>query len=110
VSFRDIVRDLRTHTGFQLAKERLQGRDTVANAIENLVPSRPCLEPPNDPNWLRSVNSSQPGRNSLCPCKSGQKYKRCCGRNAPPILSPAKAASYQRPSAAHSTPSGTTHN
>jgi hypothetical protein len=21
-----------------------------------------------------------------CPCKSGQKYKRCCGRNAPPVL------------------------
>jgi len=26
-------------------------------------------------------------RSAPCPCKSGQKYKRCCGRNAPPILS-----------------------
>ena len=26
------------------------------------------------------------GRNSPCPCGSGQKYKRCCGVNAPPIL------------------------
>jgi len=25
-------------------------------------------------------------RGALCPCKSGQKYKRCCGRNAPPVL------------------------
>ena len=24
-------------------------------------------------------------RNSLCPCKSGEKYKRCCGRSAPPL-------------------------
>ncbi len=24
-------------------------------------------------------------RNSLCPCKSGEKYKRCCGRSAPPM-------------------------
>ena len=26
------------------------------------------------------------GRNSPCPCGSGQKYKRCCGPNAAPIL------------------------
>jgi hypothetical protein len=25
-------------------------------------------------------------RNALCPCRSGEKYKRCCGRNAPPVL------------------------
>ncbi len=36
--------------------------------------------------------SSQPKpslipRSAPCPCKSGQKYKRCCGRNAPPVLS-----------------------
>ncbi len=24
-------------------------------------------------------------RNAPCPCKSGQKYKRCCGRLAPPL-------------------------
>jgi hypothetical protein len=25
-------------------------------------------------------------RNAPCPCHSGEKYKRCCGRNAPPVL------------------------
>ncbi|MBL8174092.1 MAG: SEC-C domain-containing protein [Bryobacterales bacterium] len=25
-------------------------------------------------------------RNASCPCGSGQKFKRCCGRNAPPVL------------------------
>jgi hypothetical protein len=25
-------------------------------------------------------------RGAPCPCKSGQKYKRCCGRNAAPVL------------------------
>jgi hypothetical protein len=25
-------------------------------------------------------------RNAACPCGSGQKYKRCCGRNAPGVL------------------------
>ena len=24
-------------------------------------------------------------RNAQCPCGSGQKHKRCCGRNAPPM-------------------------
>ncbi len=24
-------------------------------------------------------------RNAQCPCGSGEKYKRCCGRNAPPL-------------------------
>ncbi len=28
----------------------------------------------------------QTARNADCPCKSGLKYKRCCGRNAPPML------------------------
>jgi hypothetical protein len=26
-------------------------------------------------------------RNAPCPCGSGNKYKRCCGTNAPPVLS-----------------------
>jgi hypothetical protein len=29
------------------------------------------------------------GRNTPCPCGSNQKYKRCCGLNAPPVLSKA---------------------
>lgn len=31
-------------------------------------------------------------RNSLCLCNSGLKYKRCCGRNAPPVLNSSLAA------------------
>jgi hypothetical protein len=29
---------------------------------------------------------TQTPRNAQCPCNSGQKYKRCCGKNAPAIL------------------------
>ncbi|MGD9773768.1 SEC-C metal-binding domain-containing protein, partial [Diaphorobacter sp.] len=25
------------------------------------------------------VKGEQPGRNDLCPCGSGKKYKKCCG-------------------------------
>ena len=28
-------------------------------------------------------------RNAPCPCKSGGKYKRCCGKEAPPVLNKA---------------------
>jgi vacuolar-type H+-ATPase subunit H len=28
-------------------------------------------------------------RNAPCPCGSGTKYKRCCGKNAPPVLNKA---------------------
>jgi hypothetical protein len=31
-------------------------------------------------------DETQTPRNALCPCGSGNKYKRCCGRNAPPVL------------------------
>ncbi len=34
----------------------------------------------------------QIARNALCPCRSGQKYKRCCGRLAPPLHTATTAA------------------
>ena len=39
-----------------------------------------------------SVKTAAIARSAPCPCKSGQKYKRCCGKNAPPMLTPARAA------------------
>ena len=40
--------------------------------------------------WVRSAKpvsgSKQTARNAACPCGSGQKYKRCCGENAPAVL------------------------
>jgi preprotein translocase subunit SecA len=29
-----------------------------------------------------SAPASEIGRNDPCPCGSGKKYKKCCGRNA----------------------------
>ncbi len=31
-------------------------------------------------------------RNALCPCGSMEKFKRCCGRSAPPVLHPATSS------------------
>ena len=33
------------------------------------------------------ANTAAIPRSAPCPCKSGEKFKRCCGRNAPPMLS-----------------------
>jgi len=32
------------------------------------------------------ANTALIPRSAPCPCKSGQKYKRCCGKNAAPVL------------------------
>ena len=35
----------------------------------------------------REAPQAEPiARNAPCPCHSGEKYKRCCGKNAPPLL------------------------
>ncbi len=30
-------------------------------------------------NPIKSVQSEKTGRNAPCPCRSGKKYKKCCG-------------------------------
>ncbi|WP_243647126.1 SEC-C metal-binding domain-containing protein [Scopulibacillus darangshiensis] len=32
------------------------------------------------PNGIGKVNRKKVGRNTPCPCGSGKKYKKCCGR------------------------------
>ena len=42
------------------------------------VPSRQCIDFVAD---INSYNKTHPpAKNALCPCKSGKKYKSCCGR------------------------------
>ncbi|MGC4054610.1 MAG: SEC-C metal-binding domain-containing protein [Paludibaculum sp.] len=50
------------------------------------TPRLEAVEPPPD---RTDEPNPQPGtaRNAPCPCGSGEKYKRCCGRNAPAVLS-----------------------
>ena len=49
----------------------------------------PTGEPQQNQNFAKRTPHPEVGRNSPCPCGSGQKYKRCCGVNAPPILNQA---------------------
>ena len=34
----------------------------------------------------KRTHAAQTARNAPCPCGSGIKFKRCCGRGAPPLL------------------------
>ncbi len=58
-------------------------RTEAAHEIHHNSSLSPTDEPADE-----SVEAAQPQtpRNALCPCGSGNKYKRCCGRNAPPVL------------------------
>ena len=47
----------------------------LAKAAENFIP--PSEEDNNTP----VKRGEKIGRNDPCPCGSGQKYKKCCGKN-----------------------------
>ena len=70
-SFRQLVR---FEARFQRQYERAV-RDLLCAPIENET---------NEPDGA----AAPVARNSPCPCGSGEKYKRCCGQNAPPVLFP----------------------
>ena len=44
------------------------------------MPSIECIDFVKQPNSSSPQISSKVGRNALCPCGSGKKYKRCCGK------------------------------
>ena len=54
-------------------------------------------ESPEEPEEVQKARRTQQqpaqtARNAQCPCGSGQKHKRCCGKNAPPVLQMQQAA------------------
>jgi hypothetical protein len=59
-------------------------------AEEALPGDDECQKIADEPAAQNSPSQSEPdapriARNALCPCGSGQKYKRCCGTSAPPV-------------------------
>jgi hypothetical protein len=57
-------------------------------STEPVAPKTPgsfCNPASKNPPAARPIPADFP-RNAQCPCRSGQKYKRCCGKNAPPVL------------------------
>ncbi len=69
------------------------------------------MSPVESGSFCKTENTSpSTPRNAPCPCNSGEKYKRCCGKNAPPMLSTPRdlllVFSYRRKSASIGGPNG----
>jgi len=62
---------------------RLHLHEHVAAIHEALAPTRAALE---IQSARTAVNQTKVGRNAPCPCGSGTKFKRCCGRPGQPKL------------------------
>ena len=54
--------------------------EAITNALNAPIPTPIPAKTP------ESASNVQTPRNAPCPCGSTQKYKRCCGQNAPPVL------------------------
>jgi hypothetical protein len=92
---------LRTQTSVDRARAQAHGimRRSLAD-LRRLQAESPVIEAvakPTQPAPQHACDSGLPcpdcefekaliPRNAPCPCGSGQKYKRCCGRNAPGVL------------------------
>ena len=74
---------------------RLQGERLYATHVAGLSPTKQTIEPVAANSTKQTQSRPQKTvlipRSAPCPCKSGEKYKRCCGKNAPPVLSNAAA-------------------
>lgn len=66
---------------------------TLSSAA-TVIPAEPLTSEGEE---LESTHPQQTPRNAPCPCGSGQKFKRCCGRNAPPVLHSTPIAHASRP-------------
>jgi SEC-C motif len=72
----------------KLKLETLALESKLGSTIESPTPEITKRTPPPQPQKQPSCAETAPeiARGSPCPCNSGQKYKRCCGKNAPPLL------------------------
>lgn len=68
--FMELVRTLKVSSAKTLSLVRFELNDESANAENNEAPSQ------------NKINK-KPSRNDPCPCKSGKKYKECCGKSGP---------------------------
>jgi len=94
-SYKELIHAMVAEKRFQLMKRKLEGLDSMEKMLGIVtappVPKAPAVIAPRAA-ATKQTQSAPPvtpvsiARNSPCPCKSGQKYKRCCGKDAPPVL------------------------
>ena len=82
LALQDIYEGTSKFTEEEIDEIDLEAPDLIPNCIAAiLLVSRSALVMKAD-NVCRAPNpGKRPGRNDLCPCGSGQKYRQCCGKN-----------------------------
>jgi hypothetical protein len=71
----------------KLLKHKLEGTDTLEAIMRLTNPPVAPAPTPEPPTTKRTQSApTQIARSQPCPCGSGTKYKRCCGRNATGVL------------------------
>jgi hypothetical protein len=76
----------------KLLIHKLEGTDTLETIMRLTNPPVPPAESVPEAASTTKRTQSEPTqipRSQPCPCGSGVKYKRCCGRNAPAVLNSA---------------------
>jgi len=95
-SFKQIIPALRAPGTSKRATDELEKiqREIDKQAIfakQSAMPKPPASESATQPIAQPATQPATP-RNAPCPCGSGEKHKRCCGKNAPPVLGCQSAA------------------
>ncbi|MHC5122585.1 MAG: SEC-C metal-binding domain-containing protein, partial [Planctomycetota bacterium] len=60
-----------------------QAKHEDVNQFEMAQRQRAAAQAPQGEKKVKQIKLDQPkvGRNDPCPCGSGKKYKKCCGKN-----------------------------
>jgi len=78
-------------SSFQSIRNNIDKQAAAEERLElarvRAVFSTPCPPPAESGSFCKTEKTPPPTpRNAPCPCRSGEKYKRCSGKNAPPML------------------------
>jgi hypothetical protein len=95
-SYKDLMPAFLAEKRMDLLKRKQQGLDSFENML-GIVTGPPTAEPAKTPETKQTQSEpaasqitqtapAQTPRNAPCPCGSNEKYKRCCGKNAPAVL------------------------
>ena len=85
---RSVYRAIDEYAVAEQRQDKMDGR--VASALFNAELNRAVAIPMDalnlNPFKKPATKQTQTARNARCTCGSGQKYKRCCGKDAPALL------------------------
>lgn len=82
-SFKQIIPALRAPGTSKRATDELE---KIQRQIESQAAIAKQPKPPAAEHATQPITEPATPRNAPCPCGSGEKHKRCCGKNAPPVL------------------------